>query len=118
MSTVFICSKVVGCSVVYSWSRTGCWGDFYDVGKILSELGEEVDVVCGCLGDGDVDCAVDGRVGRSRLLQAQLVEDFAVGLQRGVPADHYSRRAIDGSGEVVDRTTRHCSRGREWKKYN
>lgn len=70
MSTIFICSKLEGCSVVYSWSRTGCWGDFYDVGKILPELGEEVDVVCGRLRDGDVDRAVDGRVGRSRLLQA------------------------------------------------
>lgn len=118
MSTVFICSKVEGCSVVYSWSRTGCWGDFYDVGKILPELGEEVDVVCGCLRDGDVDRAVDGRVGHSCLLQAQLVEDSAVGLQRGVPADHYSRRAIDGSCEVVDWTTWHCSRGRVQKTCN
>lgn len=93
--------------MVYGRSCTGCRGDFYDVGKILPELGEKVDVVCGSFGDGDVNRAVDGWVGHTRLLEAQLIEDSAVGLQRRVPADNYSRRAIDRSSEVVDGTTRH-----------
>lgn len=68
--TIIIRPEVQYRGVVQSGACTRCRGNSEHIGEVLSEFGEEENRVCGCLGDGLVFCAIDGRVGYARLLQA------------------------------------------------